>query len=95
MSRPKNIEFPRSEWLSWEEQVRISGYEDGYSLIALRLFLLILFKPEILEYFTETTKRGYPRAYYDRNKAWFQARNKKWCAKVAAERRKKKNGLGK
>ena len=77
MPRQREIDFPREEWLSWEDQVYLSGYIEEYSVIALRLFLLILFTPDLLEKFTESTERGYNRAYYKRYKERIMANRKK------------------
>lgn len=54
--------------MNLENEVEIHGYEDGFSVIALKMLLLVLRTKDVLDYFMERTgSAGFYRAYYQRN----------------------------
>lgn len=54
--------------MNWENEVRIHGYDGEFSVIALKMLLLILRTQDVLDYFMERGgTAGYQRAYYRRN----------------------------
>ena len=70
---------------NWEQQVKLFGYQDEFSELALKMLLRILFNKDRLDYIMEKSDTpGYWNAYYIHNKQDFIDARKRYIEKHGA-----------